>query len=43
MEKMSTIHDRMETEDGSVYDDIAGMSIEEMEYYFGDEDPALYL
>lgn len=36
------IYDRLE-EGGSVYDDIADMSIDEMEEYFGDLDPTLFL
>lgn len=37
-----SIYDRLE-EGGSVYEDIAGMSIDEMEDYFGDLDPTLFL
>jgi hypothetical protein len=36
------IYDRLE-EGGSVYDDIADMTFSEMEDYFADTDPTLYL
>ena len=36
------IYDRIE-EGGSVYEDIADMSVSEMEDYFGDLDPTLFL
>ena len=36
------IYDRL-AEGGSVYDDIADMSMDEMEEYFGDLDPIEFL
>lgn len=36
------IYDRIE-EGGDVYEDIAGMSLSEMEDYFGDLDPTAFL
>ncbi len=38
----STVYEYMEN-GGDVYDDIDGMSLDEMEDYFGDQDPILFL